>query len=337
MMVLEMQDSAFRANVEMFREELLQNPRILGVCSSIGVPGANTWIQVVRMEKDTGYIDESSIITIVDYHYIDVYDIKLKAGRFFDETMGTDDSAAVVVNEALVKAYGWEDDPLGKRINWGFSLEGDPGRQMKVIGVIEDYHYKSLHNPVQPQMMFPADFRKYHLTLRLSDEDMQETISHIEEKWHDFGANRPFNYRFLDETWDEMYTAEKNLGVIFSIATILTIFIALLGLLGLSSFVAEQRTKEIGIRKVLGASINNVINLLSRDFAILILIAFVLAIPIAWYVLGLWLENFAYHIAIGVWAFLLGGVMALVVGMLSISFHILKAATSNPVDAIKYE
>ena len=208
---------------------------------------------------------------------------------------------------------------------------------MKVIGVIEDYHYKSLHNPVQPQMMFPAEFRKYHLTLRLSDENLPETIGFIEEKWNDFGANRPFDYRFLDETWDEMYTAEKNLGVIFSIATILTIFIALLGLLGLSSFVAEQRTKEIGIRKVLGASIPNVINLLYKDFALLIMIAFVLAIPIAWYVLGLWLENFAYHISIGVWAFILGGIMSLSVGMLSISFHILKAATSNPVDAIKYE
>jgi putative ABC transport system permease protein len=240
------------------------------------------------------------------------------------------------VNEALVETYGWE-EPIGKKINWGFDLEGNPGRQMKVIGVIEDYHYKSLHNHVQPQMMFPAEFRKFHLTLRLREENMPETIGFIEEKWNDFGANRPFNYRFLKETWDEMYTAEKDLGIIFSIATILTIFIALLGLLGLSSFVAEQRTKEIGIRKVLGASITNVVNLLYRDFAILIMIAFVLAIPIAWYVLGLWLENFAFHISIGVWAFILGGIMSLAVGMLSISFHILKAATSNPVDAIKYE
>jgi putative ABC transport system permease protein len=336
MMVLEMQDTAFRAKAEMFREELLQNPNILGVTNSIGVPGANNWIQVVRMEKDTSFIDESSIITIVDYHYLDVYDIKLAQGRFFDEAMGTDDSAAVVVNEALVETYGWE-EPIGKKINWGFDLEGNPGRQMKVIGVIEDYHYKSLHNHVQPQMMFPAEFRKYHLTLRLREEGMPETIGFIEEKWNDFGANRPFNYRFLRETWDEMYTAEKDLGIIFSIATILTIFIALLGLLGLSSFVAEQRTKEIGIRKVLGASIANVVNLLYKDFAILILIAFVLAIPIAWYVLGLWLENFAFHITIGLWAFILGGIMSLAVGMLSISFHILKAATSNPVDAIKYE
>ena len=337
MMILELQDSAFRAKAEMFREELIQNPDILGVTNSIGVPGSNNWIQVVRMEKDSGWIDESSIITIVDYHYYDVYDIKFKEGRGFDENMGTDDSAAVVVNEALVKAYGWEDNPIGKMIDWGFDLEGNPGRQMKVIGVIEDYHFKSLHNLVQPQMMFPAEFNKVHLSIRINEDKMRETIDFIEEKWNDFGANRPFNYRFLKETWDEMYTAEKNLGIIFSIATVLTIFIALLGLLGLSSFIAEQRTKEIGIRKVLGASLGQVVNLLYRDFAILIVIAFILAIPVAWYVLSLWLENFAFHIQIGVFAFILGGIMSLTVGMLSISFHILKAASSNPVDAIKYE
>ena len=208
---------------------------------------------------------------------------------------------------------------------------------MKVVGVIEDYHFKSLHNPIQAQMMFPADFDKYHLSIRMNPDNLQEAIGFVEEKWNDFGANRPFNYRFLEETWDEMYTADKNLGIIFSVATILTIFIALLGLLGLSSFIAEQRTKEIGIRKVLGATMPNIIKLLSKDFAILIIIAFVLSIPVAWYVLGLWLENFAFHVQIGAVAFILGGILSLLVGMLSISFHILKVATSNPVDAIKHE
>jgi len=337
MMILEMQDTSFRAKAPLFREELLQNPDILGVTNSIGVPGRNTWIQVVRMEKDTGWIDESSIITVVDYHYFDVYDIKFKEGRGFDETMGTDEEEAVVVNETLVKTYGWEDDPIGKTIQWGFSLDGDEGRKMKVIGVIEDYHFKSLHNPVQQHMMFPAEFDKYHLSIRINGDNLNETIDFIEEKWNDFGANRPFNYRFLEETWDEMYTAEKNLGIIFRIATILTIFIALLGLLGLSSFIAEQRTKEIGIRKVLGATMPNIINMLFRDFAILIIIAFILSIPVSWYVLSLWLENFAFHINIGVLAFIIGGLMSVIVGLLSISFHILKVASSNPVNAVKHE
>lgn len=337
MMVLEMQDTAFRAKAEMFREELMQNPDILGVTNSIGVPGRNSWIQVVRMEKDSGWIDESSLITIVDYHYFDVYGITLKLGRSFDETMGTDEELAVVVNETLVKTYGWENDPLGKVIHWGFDLEGGGGRKMKVIGVIEDYNFKSLHNKIQPQMMFLADFNKYDLSIKINEENKRETIDFIEEKWNDFGANRPFDYRFLEETWDEMYTSEKDLGIIFRIATFLTIFIALLGLLGLSSFIAEQRTKEIGIRKILGASMENIMRLLYKDFAILIVIAFVLSIPVSWYVLNIWLQNFAFHINIGVLAFVLGGVLSLAVGLLSISFHIIRVASSDPVDAIKYE
>ena len=336
MMVLELQDTAFRAKAEMFREELLQNPDILGVTNSIGVPGANTWIQVVRMEKDTGWIDESSIITIVDYHYLNVYGINLKEGRFFDEEMATDTEEAVVVNEALVKAYGW-DDPIGKQIHWGFELDGSGGRKMKVIGVIEDYHFKSMHNDVQQQMMFMADFNKPHLSILINGDKIPETRDFIEEKWNDFGANRPFDYEFLEETWDEMYVSEKKLGIIFRIATMLTIFIALLGLLGLSSFIAEQRTKEIGIRKVMGASMANIINLLCREFALLVSIAFILAVPVSWYIMHRWLENFVYHINIGVLAFILGGLLAVIVGMLTISFHIMKAASSNPVDAIKYE
>jgi putative ABC transport system permease protein len=337
MMILELQDSTFRSKASMFREELLQNPNIVGVTNSIGVPGSNNWIQVVRMERDSGWIDESSIITIVDYHYFDVYQIKFKHGRGFMKDMGTDEEEAVVVNEALIRTYGWEDDPIGKIVNYGFGLDGEEGRKMKVIGVIEDYHFKSLHNQVQPQMLFPANFDKYHLSIRIKGEQMVETIGFIEGKWNDFGANRPFNYRFLEGTWDEMYKTEKNLGILFSIATGLTIFIALLGLLGLSSFIAEQRTKEIGIRKVLGASTANIMGLLYRDFAILIAIAFVIAIPVAWFFLNNWLQNFAFHVTIGFTAFIIAGLLSLGVGMLSVSFHIVKAAWSNPVNAIKYE
>ncbi len=337
MMVLELQDSAFRAKAGAFREELLQNPNILGVTNSIGVPGRNTWIQVVRMEKDSGWIDESSIITVVDYHYFDVYDIEFKLGRPFDEKMGTDLEEAVVVNETLVKTYGWEDEPLGKMIHWGFNLDGTGGKKMKVIGVVKDYHFRSLHNRIQPQLMMLADFDKGNLSIRMKGDNIGETINFIEEKWNTFDSRRPFTYRFLEDTWDEMYTNEKNLGIIFRIATILTIFIALLGLLGLSSFVAEQRTREIGIRKVLGASVSNISRLLYRDFALLIGIAFILAIPVAWYVLDLWLQNFAFHIRVGLFAFILGGILALLVGLLSISFHILRVANTNPVEAIKHE
>ncbi len=342
MMILELQDTAFRRKADVFKEELMQNPNITGVTNSIGVPGQNTWIQVVRVETDTAMIEESILITACDFDYAKTYGLEFVEGRDFDESMGTDDEEAIIVNETAVKVYGWGDNPLGKKVQRGFNLEGDEGRMLKVIGVIKDYHFKSLHNAVQPQMLLPVDFPKYHLSVKTTGENIGETIGFIEDKWNEFGAKRTFDYRFLEETWDEMYDAEKKLGIIFRIATLLTIFIALLGLLGLSSFVAEQKTKEIGIRKVVGASVANILGVLSREFFILIAIAFVISLPVAWWQLAEWLDrSFIYHIEID-WIFivtmsLLAGFIALAVGLLTMSYFTIKAATNNPVNAITYE
>lgn len=338
MIVLELQDTSFRNRAQDLKKELLQNSNILSVTNSTGIPGDNRWIQVVRMEKDTAMIDDAMIITVVDYDYLDTYEIELSEGRNFSREMGTDAEEAVIVNETTVKQYGWTDNPIGKKIHWGFQVDGSGGRILKVIGVVKDYHFNSLHNKVEPIMMFMADFSKYYLTLRVNPGNMGNTIDYIEEKWHEFGAKRPFDFRMLEDTWGEMYEAEQKLGVIFTIATVLTIFIALLGLLGLSSFVAEQRTKEIGIRKVMGASLANVLGLLYREFVILILVAFVIAIPLAWWQLSNWLEqSFVYHISISAMTIVLAGLMALVISMITISYHTIKAGTGNPVDAIKYE
>jgi putative ABC transport system permease protein len=172
----------------------------------------------------------------------------------------------------------------------------------------------------------------------VKEDKLQEGISFLEEKWNAFGAGRPFEYRMLTNVMDEMYDAEKKLSTLFQIATALTIFIALLGLLGLSSFIAEQRTKEIGIRKVVGASVAEIMMLLSREFIVLILIGFVLAVPVAWWRLDIWLkESFVYATDISWWIFLYAGLLAFAIGMITISFHILRASMGNPVDAIKYE
>ena len=160
----------------------------------------------------------------------------------------------------------------------------------------------------------------------------------IEEKWNDFGAKRPFDYVFLDQSLDEMYQAEEKLGVIFRIATILTIFIALLGLLGLSSFIAEQRTKEIGIRRILGASTSNVVWLLFKEFITLIILAFIIAVPFSWWRLDIWInDTFIYHDTMNWASFAIAGVLALAIGIITISFHVLRVASANPVDSIKYE
>ncbi len=338
MIVLELQDTAFRNKAESFKQELLKNSNITGVTNSSGIPGNNQWIQVVKIEKDGQMSDHAMIIAAVDYDFTKTYGLEITNGRDFDKGMGTDAKEAVIVNEATVKQYGWTDNPLGKKITWGAGLDGTGGRPLKVIGVVKDFHYNSLHNKVEPIMLFISERPNYFLSVKVNPENQSQTLKDVEEKWHQFGAKRPFDYKMLAETWDEMYESEQKLGVIFRLATILTIFIALLGLLGLSSFIAEQKTKEIGIRKVMGATLINILGLLYKEFVVLILIAFVIAIPVAWWRLDIWLEtSFVYHINISVAYFLLAGLLAITISLLTLSFHTIKAAMSNPVDAIKYE
>jgi putative ABC transport system permease protein len=338
MVILGLQDTAFRRKAESFKKELVQSPNIQNATNTTGVPGENGWIQVVRIESDTAMIDKTMIITVADYDYLETYGIELAQGRNFDRKMGTDAEEAVIVNEAAVKMHGWGDNPIGKKIHWGFAMDGTGGRLMKVVGVVKDYNFKSLHNKVEPLMIFLADFPKYYLSVKVSGDNLSQSLDFIGDKWREYGANRPFDYRLLDESWDEMYEAEKKLGTIFRIATLLTIFVALLGLLGLSSFVAEQKTREIGIRKVMGASIENILGLLYKEFLLLIGIAFIIAAPIAWWRLTIWLDtSFVYHTNVSWTSFLWAGLLSLMIGVLTLSYHSIRAATANPIDSIKYE
>ena len=209
---------------------------------------------------------------------------------------------------------------------------------MKVIGVVRDFHFRSLHNKIEPLIIFISDFRGFLLTCRINPERRQQAVDFIESKWNEFNAKRPFDYTFLDEHMDGMYQAEEKISTIIFIAAVLAIFIALLGLLGLSSFVAEQRTKEIGIRKVVGASVINILALLYKEFAILIAIAFLISIPLAWWRLEIWLESsFVYHQSMHWSYFVIAGLFSFIIGFGTIGFYILRAATGNPVNAIKYE
>ncbi|MCD4734527.1 MAG: ABC transporter permease [Bacteroidales bacterium] len=336
--VMEIQDTALRRKVEVFKEELLISPYILNATNSTGVPGSIRWIQVLRIEQETEMEDHTIILAQSDYDFVETMDFKIVQGRNFDREMGTDAREAIIINEAAVKEFNWGEDPIGKKILYGFELDGTGGRMMKVIGVVKDFHFKSLHNKIEPIVFFISERPRFLLSCRIDGTHRKDALAFIEEKWHEFNANRPFDFEFLDTRMDEMYQSEAKLGTIFSIATILTIFIALLGLLGLSSYLAEQRTKEIGLRKVLGASIGNILGLMYREFVLLIFIAFLISVPIAWWRLDIWLEEtFVYHAPISWTIFLLSGLFALFIGLTTISFHIFRAASGNPVDAIKYE
>ena len=346
-------DTNLRNKIPIFREELLQNPNIENVATSTGYPGNIGGIMVMRVEQDTKFgssdsiglsgnggqmVEETLNFTMVDYEFMSLYEIEFVEGRNFSREMGTDLEEAVLINEACAKELGWIESPLGKKIGFGLQLDGTYMRDTKVIGMFKDFHYRSLHNAVEPLVIFLTDRPRNAISIKIGSENRQQTIQFIEDKWNEFGAIHPFDYDFLEATMDDMYQAEENIGQIFTIASLLSVFIALLGLLGLSSFIAEQRTKEIGIRKVVGASLQSILKLLFKEFVILILIAFVIATPIAWYGLSNWLDNnFTYQINIGVLTFLTAGAIALIVGLITISFHIFKAANSNPVDSLKYE
>jgi putative ABC transport system permease protein len=338
LLILEIQDRDIIGNIETFKEELLQSPDIVATSNSMGIPGNINWIATMRIEQETGMEERAIIYNKTDYDFADLYQLEFLKGRDFDKSMGTDALEAAIINETAAYEFGWIDDPIGKRIHFGFKQDGTGGRMLRVVGVVKDFHFKSLHNSIEPLLMLINESPGYFLTCRFRDGKQTETIAFIENKWKNFGFKMPFNYRLLSENLDDMYKAEEKIDVIFLITTIIAIFLALLGLLGLSSFIAQQKTKEIGIRKIHGATVGNILLILYREFARLILIAFVLAVPVAWWRLNLWLESsFEYHRKLTWDVFIYAGLAAFLIGIITISYFIVKAASRNPVEAIKYE
>lgn len=336
-MVINVQDTTFMKKIKPFREELMENPNVVATAMSFAVPGGGNGVQLMKVEKD-GQMKEFVLNTIGgDHEFIDLLGLEFVKGRNFDRNMKTDDTAAVIVNEATVRALEWGDQPLGKRINRDFDINGKGGHDLKVIGVVKDFHFTSLHNKVEPMMMFIPNFPVNILTVRLKPGSSENTINFIKSKWESFGNDRPFDYTFLDENFDNKYSAEAKLGKVFATFAILSIVIALMGLIGLSSFVTAQRTKEIGIRKVLGASMEGIIGLLYKESLVLVLIACAVALPVSYYLISNWLDNYAYHISLSWVSFLLSTLTAIFVCIASVSYHTLSAANSDPVRSIKYE
>ena len=336
--MLEIQDSEFYDNIPAFVEELRANPNILSVTNATGIPGHMNWINTMYIEQEEEMKFESILLAQTDFDYLNTFNLELIEGRDFNEEMGTDDREAVIINEAAAYNFGWIKDPIGKNIEFGRQQDGSGARPMKVIGVVKDYHFKSLHNSIEPIVLFISEEPSFFICCRINEENKLGAINHIEQKWTEFGNSFPFEYKYLEDDMDEMYVAEDKIATIITITTFLTILIALLGLLGLSSFIAEQKTKEIGIRKIHGASIGSILYLLYKDFFVLFVIAFVIAIPVAWWRLGIWLESsFVYFQTLSWTTFIVAGILSLAIGILTISFYIIKAASGKPIEAVKYE
>ncbi|UPK67587.1 ABC transporter permease [Chitinophaga filiformis] len=269
----------------------------------------------------------SGQLWVVDHDYIKTLSMNIVKGRDFSIDMRTD-SQAVIINQTMAKQLGLK-DPIGKRIS-------NTGSAWTIIGVVEDFHFESLRNSIRPLCLTIGNSSSI-ISVKASAADMHDLIGSITTLWKDFSPHQPIRYSFLDQRFARMYTDVQRTGQIFTSFAVLAIIVACLGLLGLSAFMAEQRTKEIGVRKVLGASISNLVMLLSQDFLKLVLLAIIIATPLAWYAMDRWLENFAFHIPIEWWVFILAGFIAVVIALLTVSYQSLRAALVNPVQSLKSE
>ena len=345
LLLIPSRDTAFINNkLQAFKTELLKNPDITGVASSILIPPTMSSKVVFFIEQDGKMVELATSFTIVDHEFIDVLQIQMLEGRNFNREMTSDLTNAFIVNETAAMAFGWGNDALGKRIRFtGFP--GNPGREGVVIGVTKDFHFTSIHNKIEPFIFVLSGNPLLNFYIRMSSTNIPSTIGFIEKTRQDLGNTLPFNYFFFSDKLDEMYTAENKLNSLFNIFSLMTIFIACLGLLGLSSYVTEQRSKETGIRKIMGAGVNQVVWLLNRDFLILVLISNLISWPVAYYLLDKWLEGFAYKMEFGlspfVYAtlvpFIVSLLLTLVVALLTISLISVKAARINPVETLSRE
>jgi putative ABC transport system permease protein len=336
--ILSLHNNSLSSKVVSLKKELLSNPNVLSATNTNGIPGRMKLIRMMEIENETGMENKAIIYCKADYDFVKTFGMEIIEGRDFDIEMGQDKLESVIINETAAIDFGWGNNALGKKIHFGFKADGTGGRMLKVIGVVRDFNFKSLHNKIEPFIFFINEDPEYFLCCHINETNKKETLAFMDQKFREFGSVGPFDYKFLEDMQDEMYKDEKKTGGIINSITLLTIFIALLGLLGLSSFIAERKSREIGVRKVLGGSTGSILIMLYKEFALLILISYILAVPIAWWKLEDWLSsNFVYHIDLQWMYFALAGVVAFVVGLGTISFYVIKAAMLNPVDAIKYE
>jgi putative ABC transport system permease protein len=325
---------SLRNQYGIIKSELLRNPDILAVSATNGSFSKRFGTDKIGWEGKPE--DKRIFISIhsVDFDYQKIFDIKMAQGRYFSREYPTDISDGIIVNETAAKIMGME-SPVGQRIScW---IPYDPQRSGTIIGVAKDFHFRSLHEKISPLVLVIAPGWFTDVYIRIKPENVPETLGFLEKTLTEFAPDFPFEYSFLDEDIDSLYKTEQRIGNLVRYGAFLAIFIACLGLFGLASFTAEKRTKEIGIRKVLGASVSGIALLLTKDFTKWVILANIIAWPIAYYVMSRWLQNFAYHVNIGIGTFLLSAALALVTALITISFQAVKTAASNPVESLRYE
>ncbi|WP_324678496.1 ABC transporter permease [Hymenobacter sp. GOD-10R] len=319
-------------HAEAFRQQLLQDPRVVSVSTSGYLPAGPSFSNNFLASGDDNPTQILRMLRYeVDPEYIPTLGMKVIMGRNLSRRFSSD-TAAAILNETAVRVFGWEKNPLGRTLT-NSSNEGHRST-FRVVGVVKDFHFKSLHEPISALVM-TLGTASGTVIVKAKATDLTGLLASMKAQWHTFAPEEPFSYSFLDERFTQTYEAEKRLGRILYIFAGLTIFVACLGLFGLATFTAEQRTKEIGIRKVLGASVTSIVALLSKDFLKLVLVANVVAWPLAWWGMHTWLQDFAYRISLNWWTFALVGVTTLLIALATVSVQAARAGTTNPIKNLR--
>lgn len=325
-------------SIDAFKQSLVSKSEIMNVALSTDVPGSGNFTDFYRVEE--GDKEDFFLSSLQgDYDWLTTMGMRMKEGRYFSRDF-LSDSAAVILNETAVQQLQF-DEPIGQKITY-LGACGNCTSEFTVIGVVEDFNTTSLHNPIHPFGIFLYHDKNYRtsdnqLTVRIAPGKVSAVVDLLESEWKTYADGTPLQYSFLDQDFEAMFQWEQQLGRLFNLFSWLTIFIACLGLLGLAAFTVERRTKEIGIRKVLGASVTGIMAMLSQSFVKLVFISLLLAFPIGYYVMQQWLQDFAYRTDISLTIFLLAGVAALVATLLTISYQSVRAARANPVDSLRNE
>ncbi len=330
-LLVDLNDQVLQQNAESFKNEVEKISSVSGISFSSTLPGRGMGRTGVQPE---GYSSDDDIwilsIMSADENFIPNMQMQMAKGRNFSLEFPSDKQSAVIINEAAVKSLGWE-DPIGKKFN------ANGQNPLTVVGVVKDFHFASMRHTIEPIMIVNQPQFNNTAAIRINAGSVSSAVSEIEDAWKNVNPGRPFEYAFLDDEFNQLYKSEQNFAQLIVGFTWLAIFIACLGLFGLASYMTEQRTKEIGIRKVLGASIGNILIITTRQFVLLVLLANIIAWPLAYYFMNNWLLDFQYRIDIGYETFIAAAVLTILIAFLTVSFQAVKVAVTNPVKSLRYE
>jgi putative ABC transport system permease protein len=322
-------------NLDSFKSRLLLNPGILSISAAKRVPSGRL-LDSSGASVLSGGTSQPITFRIallrVDHDYIPTFKMEMAAGRNFSREIQTDSNQAFILNETAIRRIGWKTPE--EAIEQGF---GYGGRKGQIIGVVKDFHFESFHQEISPIVMLLSSTSLDQISIRINSQNIPRTMAFLQNIWSEMRPEYPFSYYFIDENFDQLYGSEENLSRIFSYFAFLSIFIGCLGLFGLASYTAERRTKEIAVRKVLGASSGGLVVLLSKEFSKWVLLANVIAWPIGYIVMSRWLQDFAYRSGIAIGVFFLAGGLAWTIAFLTVSYQTIKASLADPVSALKYE